>query len=43
MFLICMIILEEKKQWILNKIKEYEVSCENKKVYTKLDTVKVGE
>ena len=34
-------IVEEKKQWILNKIKEYEISCENKKVYTKLDTVKV--
>ena len=34
-------IVEEKKQWILNKIKEYETSCENKKVYTKLDTVKV--
>ena len=34
-------IVEEKKQWILNKIKEYEVSCENKKRYTKIETVKV--
>lgn len=34
-------VVEEKKQWILNKIKEYEISCENKKVYTKIETVKV--
>ena len=34
-------IVEEKKQWILNKIKEYEESCENKKLYTKIETVKV--
>lgn len=34
-------IVEEKKQWILNKINEYETSCENKKTYTKIETVKV--
>jgi len=34
-------IVEEKKQWILNKIKEYEASCEQKKAYTKIKTVKV--
>ena len=34
-------VVEEKKQWILNKIREYEVSCENKKSYTKIETVKV--
>ena len=34
-------IVEEKKQWILNKLKEYELSCENKKAYTKIETVKV--
>lgn len=34
-------VVEEKKQWILNKIKEYELSCENKKTYTKIETVKV--
>lgn len=34
-------IVEEKKQWILNRIKEYEKSCENKKEYIKLDTIKV--
>ncbi len=34
-------VVEEKKQWILNKIKEYEISCENKKAYTKIETVKV--
>ena len=34
-------VVEEKKQWILNKIKEYESSCENKKTYTKIETVKV--
>lgn len=33
--------VEEKKQWILNKIKEYEISCESKKAYTKIETVKV--
>ena len=36
-------IVEEKKQWIINKLNEYEKSCEEKKEkeYTKLDTVKV--
>lgn len=34
-------VVEEKKQWILNKLKEYELSCENKKTYTKIETVKV--
>ncbi|NLC88223.1 MAG: M48 family metallopeptidase [Clostridiaceae bacterium] len=34
-------VVEEKKQWILNKIKEYEMSCEQKKLYTKIKTVKV--
>ncbi len=37
-------IVEEKKQWILNKINEYEKACEKKKIiaeYTKLKTVKV--
>lgn len=34
-------VVEEKKQWILNKIKEYEKTCENKKEYNKIDTVKV--
>ena len=34
-------VVEEKKQWILNKIKEYETSCENKRTYTKIETVKV--
>ena len=34
-------VVEEKKQWILNKIKEYELSCETKKAYTKIETVKV--
>lgn len=34
-------VVEEKKQWILNKIKEYEASCESKKTYTKIETVKV--
>jgi len=34
-------VVEEKKQWILNKINEYELSCENKKRYTKIETVKV--
>ena len=34
-------IVEEKKQWILNKINEYEQACERKKEYTKLKEVKV--
>lgn len=34
-------IVEEKKQWILNKINEYEEASKEKKEYTKLDTVKV--
>lgn len=34
-------VVEEKKQWILNKLKEYELSCENEKTYTKIKTVKV--
>ena len=34
-------IVEEKKQWILNKINEYELSCEKKQEYTKIKTVKV--
>lgn len=34
-------IVEEKKQWILNKINEYEEASEEKKEYTKLKTVKV--
>lgn len=34
-------VVEEKKQWILNKMKEYEIACENKKAYTKLQTMKV--
>lgn len=37
-------IVEEKKQWIINKINEYEKACEKKKLkeeYTKLETVKV--
>lgn len=34
-------VVEEKKQWILNKVKEYEMACENKKAYTKLQTIKV--
>ena len=34
-------VAEEKKQWILNKLKEYELSCESKKTYTKIETVKV--
>lgn len=34
-------VVEEKKQWILNKIKEYEISCKNKKTYTKIETIKV--
>ena len=34
-------VVEEKKQWILNKIKEYEIACEEKDNYTKLKTIKV--
>lgn len=34
-------VVEEKRQWILNKIKEYEIACEQKNIYTKLKTVKV--
>lgn len=34
-------IVEEKKQWILSKINEYEEVCEKRKEYTKLETVKV--
>ncbi len=36
-------IVEEKKQWILNKIKEYEIACEKRKIkeYTRLKIVKV--
>lgn len=34
-------VVEEKKQWILNKIKEYEIACEEKNNYTKLKTIKV--
>lgn len=34
-------VVEEKKQWILNKIKEYEIACEKKKAYTKLQTITV--
>lgn len=34
-------IVEEKKQWILNKINEYERNCNDKKEYKKIDTVQV--
>ena len=34
-------VVEEKKQWILNKIAEYEENCKAKKSYTKIQTVKV--
>jgi len=34
-------IVEQKKQWILNKISEYEEACEKRKEYTKLKTIKV--
>lgn len=36
-------IVEEKKQWIINKINEYEQACEKRKnnEYTKLKTIKV--
>ena len=33
--------VEQKKQWILNKIEEYEETCKTKKSYIKLKTVKV--
>ena len=34
-------IVEEKKQWILNKMKEYDAKCENKKMAAKIKEVKV--
>lgn len=34
-------VVEDKKQWILNKINEYEETCERRKEYTKIKTVKV--
>lgn len=36
-------IVEEKRQWILNKINEYEEACKKRKIkeYTKIETVKV--
>lgn len=34
-------VVEEKKQWILQKIKEYEANCEKKKEYMKAKEVKV--
>ena len=34
-------VVEQKKQWILKKIAEYEESCKVKKLYTKIQTVKV--
>jgi len=34
-------VVEDKKQWILNKISEYEQNSKSKKEYTKLKTVKV--
>ena len=34
-------VVEEKKQWILNKIAEYEENSKAKKAYTKIQTVKV--
>ena len=34
-------IVEEKKQWILNKIEEYNESVKKREEYTKLDTIKV--
>lgn len=34
-------IVEEKKQWILQKIKEYEITCEKKKEYVKTKQIKV--
>ena len=34
-------IVEEKRQWIISKLNEYEEACERKKEYIKLKTVKV--
>ena len=34
-------IVEEKKQWILNKLKEYETICEERKAYVKISEVKI--
>ncbi len=34
-------IVEEKKQWIVNKIKEYEENCEEKANSIKVETIKV--
>lgn len=34
-------VVEEKKQWILQKVKEYELNCEKKKEYVKSKQVKV--
>lgn len=34
-------VVEEKKQWILKKLNEYEEACEKRKEYTKLKTIKV--
>src|SRR5574344_570332 len=34
-------VINEKKEWIINKLSEYEQNCEKKKEYTKLKTVKV--
>lgn len=34
-------VVEEKKQWIVNKIKEYEKACEEKTNSIKVETVKV--
>ena len=34
-------VVEEKRQWIINKLNEYEEACEKKKEYIKLKTVKV--
>ena len=34
-------IVEEKKQWILNKINEYEENCKERREFIKIDTVKV--
>ncbi len=34
-------VVEEKKQWILNKVKEYEISCEEKRNNIKMETVRV--
>lgn len=34
-------VVEEKKQWILNKIEEYEKNSETKKEYTKIKNIKV--